>query len=86
MGLNLRAPEGFRKWYGSSRDAEGVENAPSRTRLRRINRGAKGAEGSMVWGIPLPSGGGVWRGDTPSPDNFCIFCVKIMIREASFHR
>ena len=44
--------------------------------LARENRGAKGAEGSGVWGggVPLPTGGGVWGGDcAPSPENFFDF-------------
>jgi len=30
-----RALEGFRKWYGSSQDAEGIEDVPKARQLRR---------------------------------------------------
>jgi len=43
------------------------------------DRGAVGAEGCGVWGgsVPLPTGGGVWRGGyAPSPEFFKNFTSR----------
>jgi len=65
-----RAPKAWEsRRRGGGRGAAGAEVE----RHRREDRGAEGAEGGGVWGVPLPTGGGAGEGLCPSPETFFDF-------------
>ena len=79
--LSNRGPGSVLSWVSKMRGVTGAEDRGGVTGAE--DRGAVGAEGCGVWGgsVPLPTGGGVWRGGyAPSPEFFKNFTSRNGVR------